>query len=65
MHFNKTKGQMRRWKNLVMKKETTNAENTKSGITVISLITGSKRRRKKLLRSTLTESTSEMTYLKE
>ena len=44
-------------------KDTTNSENAKSGVTVICLIKGSNR--KYLLRSNLTESTSEMTYLKE
>ena len=40
-----------------------NTEYAKMGITVIFLIIGSKR--KQLLRSILTESTSDMTYLKE
>ena len=46
------------------KKHTANVQNAKIGITVMSLITWSKRK-KKLLRSTMTESTSERTYILE
>ena len=45
MPFNKTKGQMGKWRSLGMKKDTANAENAKSGITVISSITGLKRKK--------------------
>ena len=57
MPFNKTKGQMGKWRSLGMKKILAIQK------TVICLIKGSKR--KYLLRSKLPESTSEMTYLKE
>ena len=42
MPFNKTKGQMGKWRILGMKNDTANTENAKSGIPVICSITGSK-----------------------